>query len=99
MAITILNRFEGGSLNDVSAVAKKAAPMLVKAGAEYARLSRIHTGPHAGQWATAIRYKDWETYGRVTQALSADAEYQKVMAEVAAVTKLCERTILVGIDL
>jgi hypothetical protein len=99
MAITIINRWNGGSRDAIVPIAKRAKAALEKAGAESFQMSQIHTGPHAGQWVTATRYSDWETYGKTTQALASNAAYQKILADVGAKAQLADRMIIVGVDL
>ena len=48
-----------------------------KHGAEM-RVGQIYTGPYAGQFVAAVRYPNWETYGKAMQAMSTDAEYQSL---------------------
>jgi hypothetical protein len=97
MAITLLVRRNGGEHDAMVALAKKGKAIIEKTGAEW-RLSRVHTGPHTGQWLVALRYPDWTTYGKAMEALASDTTFQKFLDEVGAVSSLVERTVLVGID-
>jgi hypothetical protein len=99
MSVTSLSRWNGGNRDTAVANVKKAKPVLEKLGAGSVRLGQIHTGPHAGQWVTAVTYPDWETLGKAQQALASDATYQKVLADAGAVGPLADRAIIVGIDL
>ena len=99
MAVVTFVRYSGGKRDAVVAAAKQGKAFLEKAGAEWVRLSLIHTGPHAGQWLISIRYPDWATYGKAQQALAGNAAYQKFLADNTAMVQLQERTIVVGIDL
>jgi hypothetical protein len=99
MAITILIRRNGGEREAMVALAKKAKAIFEKVGAEWVRLNQFHTGPHTGQWLVAIRYPDWTTYGKASEALASDAAFQKFLEEVGAISELVERTVLVSTDL
>lgn len=99
MAITSLNRWDGGDPEKLKTLARLAAPHLLKAGAESVRMSRIFTGPHLGQWMTAVRWRDWEAYGNGTAAISANAEYAGIMAEVNSISRRVDHTLLLGVDL
>jgi hypothetical protein len=98
MAVVTFVRYSGGKWDAVINAVKQGKTFLEKAGAEWVRLSQIHTGPHAGQWLVSIRYPDWATYGKAQQALTSNAAYQKFLADNVAMVQLQERTIVVGID-
>lgn len=59
-------------------------------------MSLCHTGPHTGQIYLLVTYPDWTTYGRAQQAIAADAEIQRLSAEVPKVAEFLERTIFVA---
>ena len=99
MAVVVMQRFSGGDRDAAIARSKRAKVFFEKAGAEWLRLGEIHTGAHAGQRLMSIRWPDWATYGKAMQSLAGDPEFQKLLAESRANTKLEERTIVVGIDL
>jgi len=99
MSVTQLTRYNGGTRDAIVAAAKKSKTIHEKAGAEAFRLGQIHTGPHAGQWVVSTRYPDWETYGKARQALASNTAFQKLMAEVEAMSQTVDRTIIVGVDL
>ena len=54
MAVVAFVRYSGGKRDSVVAAAKKGKAFNEKAGAEWFRLSQIHTGPHTGQWLVSI---------------------------------------------
>ena len=99
MYITSTVRWHGGSLEDMTQAARKAKAAFEKNGAEFFRVSRIHSGQHAGDWLVVTRYADWTTYGRCMDALSKDDEYQKLFARVTSIAQLGDRTLMVGVDL
>ena len=99
MAVVVFVRYSGGKRDALVPLAKKSKVIHEKAGAEWFRISQIYTGPHAGQWLLSVRWPDWATYGKGVQALAGDAALQKLIAEVATMTKLEDRTIVVSVDL
>lgn len=58
MAVTSLTRWKGGKPDAIIAAAKKAKAIHEKAGAEYFRLGKIHSGTSTAQWVVAIRHPD-----------------------------------------
>ena len=99
MAIVQFTRFKGGKPEEMIAAAKKAKGHWEKSGAEWFRISRFHTGEWAGQWLISARFADWTVYGKANDALTKDAEYQKLLAGVMGMAELTGRSIAVGIDI
>ena len=97
MPVSILSRWTAKQ-EDVVRIGRKVKSIYEKHGAEM-RLGHIFTGPYAGQFLAAARFPDWETCGKVMQAMSTDAEYQNVLAEAHQVGELHGRSIVVGLDL
>ena len=97
MTITSVARWSGGSRDAVLALGKQIKPIHAKYGGE-ARIEQIHTGPQSGHWLISISYPDWETYGKATQALANDTEHTKLRGQMAGVSHMDDRTILVGYD-
>jgi hypothetical protein len=96
MYIASLSRWSG-KRETVVANAKKAKAIIEKSGGNV-RLSQIHTGPNAGQFMAAVRYPDWQTYGKAQMALAEDATYQKIMTDALTVTPMEDRAIVIGVD-
>lgn len=97
MTITSVARWSGGSRDAVLALGKQIKPIHAKYGGE-ARIEQIHTGAQSGHWLISISYPDWETYGKATQALANDTEHTKLRGQMAGVSHMDDRTILVGYD-
>ena len=96
MAITALSRWKG-SREDIMRIAGKIKPIIEGHGAEYMRVGMIYSGAHAGQWAVAIRYADWTSFGKAQEAASSDDEYLATYAEAVKVGELMGRSIIVGV--
>ena len=99
MSITSVTYWKGGKPEDLVVAAKKAKAIIVKHGAQQFQLGRGHAGPEVGQWAAISTYSDWESYGKVQQALADDTKYQALLAQVGAMCELTSRRIVVGVDL
>jgi hypothetical protein len=99
MAIISVTRWKGGARETVIELSRKAKAIHERNGAEICRLAQIHTGDHVGQWLFTVRYKDWEAYGKTVQALMANAEFQKLLAEVGKVSELVDRRVLNEVEL
>jgi hypothetical protein len=97
MSVTAYTRYSGGNRDTLIAIGKQAKPILEEAGAEMVRIGQLHTGPHAGDLLAAVRYPDWETYGKAQQSLAGDTAFQKLMTEVASY--LTDRIVVAEIDL
>jgi hypothetical protein len=99
MSIIQFTGFKSDNAEEMVKAAKEAKRIFEKHGAEYLRLSRFHSGPFTGQWLATSRYANWETYGKVLEAVAKDADYAKLMAHMRTFSELVGRSISVGIDL
>jgi hypothetical protein len=97
MPVSILSRWTAKQ-EDVLRIGRRVKSFYERHGAEM-RVGQIFTGPNAGQFLAAARFPDWETCGKAMQAMSADAEYQSLMAEAHQVAELHGRSIVVSLDL
>ncbi len=99
MAIVQFARFKTNNSDGVIKTAKQAKAIFEKHGAEFLRLSRFHTGAFAGEWLITTRYANWETYGKVQEAVAKDEAFAKLLAHTATFAELMGRNVAVGIDL
>jgi hypothetical protein len=97
MPVSILSRWTAKQ-EDVLRISRRAKSICEKHGAEM-RVGQVYTGPYTGQFLAAVRFADWETYGKAMQAMSTDTEYQSIMAEAQQVGELHGRSIVVSLDL
>jgi len=74
MSIVQFARFKSNNAEQVIKNARVAKKIFEKHGAEFLRLSRFHTSAWAGEWLITTRYSDWETYGKVQDAVAKDAD-------------------------
>lgn len=94
MGVTSLTRFTAVNRDAFVAAAKKAKGIFENSGGQF-RVGQIYSGPHTGQWLATLMYANWEEYGKAMQALGGDRAYQSMMAEVAAVSQIADRTFIV----
>ena len=98
MAITSFTRFAGGNRDGFIAAARRAKALFEQAGGEF-EVGQIYSGPDIGQWVAMIRFPDWAAYGSAMTALSGDAAYLRMMAELGAANPPTDRMFMVGLDL
>jgi hypothetical protein len=102
MSVVLMNRYAGGTTNEVVPLVKEWKEILEKSGAESVRLSRFFTGPFVGQWLFVVRYSDWAAYARYQDALSAlagNAKFKELQERGQNMQQLMERIITVEIDI
>jgi hypothetical protein len=98
MAITVVTRVKGNQ-EQALPIAREIAALLKAHGATTVRWGLCHSGPYAGQIFAATIYPDGATYGRALQALSEDAQFQRLIAEASKITELQDRSVFVTQDL
>ena len=102
MSVVLMNRYIGGTPNEVVPIVKEWKEIMEKNGAESARLSRFFTGPFVGQWLFVVRYSDWAAYARSQDALSAlagDTKFKELQERGQNMQQVMERIITVEIDI
>ena len=100
MTVTVVARWTTPDVSAAAATTKRAKAFWQKHGAQDVRLSRIFTGPHAGQFLVTMVYANMLAYATVQAAGNADPELQKIIDQIREDgSEMQEREILVGIDL
>jgi hypothetical protein len=74
VSIVQFARFKSNNAEQVYQECWNSKKIFEKHSAEFLRLSRFHTGVWAGEWQITTRYSNWETYGKVQDAVATDAE-------------------------
>jgi hypothetical protein len=93
MAIVHIVRAKGP--NDLT-LAREAAPLLKKHGALSVRIGYGFAGQYMGQVVAAVTFRDWESYGRAMQSITADPDYQRLMTELTKTFEIVDRSIVTG---
>jgi len=99
MSIVQFARFKGNNAEQVIKNARVAKKIFEKHGAEFLRLSRFHTSAWACEWLITTRYSNWETYGKVQDAVAKDADFAKLLSQQMEIAEMVGRNIVVDIDL
>ena len=55
MPVSAVSRYRGGTVEDVTPLAKTMKAVLLKHGVAY-RLSRFQTGQNVGEWMVVVQY-------------------------------------------
>ena len=102
MSVVVMNRYIGGTPDEVVPIVREWKDVMVKNGAESVRLSRFFTGPFVGQWLFVVRYSDWTAYARwqdAQSALAEDTRFKELLERTLKIHQVTERTIAVEIDI
>jgi hypothetical protein len=64
MPVSAVSRYRGGTVEDVTHLAKTMKAILLKHGVAY-RVSRFQTGQNVGEWMVVVQYADCRVGGDV----------------------------------
>ena len=98
MTISAISHYRGGTIDVVAPVAKKLKAAYLKHGVAY-RLSRFQTGPNVGDWFVVVQYADETAYEKAQAGIAQDPECQQVFVEIAKITKMISREMVIDLDL
>src|SRR5689334_5297543 len=97
MTMSALSHYRGGTIEQVTPVARKLKAAYLKHGIAY-RLSRFESGPNAGDWFVMVTY-DQMAQDRLQAAIARDPDCQQAFAEIATFAKRISRELVVDLDL
>lgn len=97
MTISAISHYRGGTIDEVTPVAKKLKAAYSKLGVGY-RLSRFQTGPNAGDWFVVVTYAS-DTADETAQSIARAPDCQQAFAEIARFAKRISRELVVDLDL
>ena len=98
MPISGVSRYRGGTVDDVTRLAKTMKAILQKHGVAY-RVSRFQTGQNVGDWMVVVQYADWTAYAKAQDSFAHDPEHRQVVAEISKIVTLTRRELVVDLDL
>ena len=101
MSVVVMNRYIGGTPNEVMPIVREWKEIMERNGAESVRLSRFHTGPFVGQWLFVVRDCDWGAYARwqdAQSALAEDTKFKELLERTLKIHQVTERIITVEVD-
>jgi hypothetical protein len=101
MPVMVMNRYKGGSHDDVTQLVKEWKALMEKYGvAETIRLNRFHTGPFTGEWLFVVRYPDWSAYEKYQDVMARDPGFGELIARAGSMQhSLVERVIAVEVEI
>jgi hypothetical protein len=98
MPVSAVSRYRGGTVEDVTPLAKTMKAVLLKHGVAY-RVSRFQTGQNVGEWMVIVQYADWLAYARAQDSFAQDPDHKKAVTEISKVVTLLSRELVVDLDL
>jgi hypothetical protein len=95
MPIISVSRWKGNYEQGLP-IARRAAEIQKRHGVTSVQVGTCYSGPDTGQLYSVITFPDRATFGRFQQAVAADAEFQRLMAEGLQVLELQDRSAIVA---
>lgn len=81
MTLSAISHYRGGSIDDVTPLAKTLKAIYLKYGVGY-RLSCFQTGPNAGDWFVIVQYANSTAHEKAQTMFTQDPEYQQVITDL-----------------
>lgn len=97
MTVSAISHYRGGTIDVVTPVARALKAAYRKHGVDY-RLSRLETGPNAGDWLVIVTC-DEAIQEQARAAIDKDPECQRIFAEIAKFATRISREMLLDLDL
>ena len=98
MTVSAISHYRGGTVDDVSPIAKRLKAAYLRHGIGY-RLSRFKSGPNSGDWLVIVQYADEAAYEKAQASIANDSECQQAFIEIARFAKRVSRELVVDLDL
>ena len=98
MTLSAISRYRGGTIDEVTPLAKTLKAIYLKYGVTY-RLSRFETGPNVGYWFVIVQYADSTAYEKAHTMFAQDPEYVQVVTEIAKIAERIYRELVIDLDL
>jgi hypothetical protein len=98
MTVSAVSYYRGGTIDEVTPLAKTMKAVHLKYGFAY-RLSRFETGPNTADWLVVVQYADMATCKNAPACLAQDAEWQQAVSEISKIAKCISREVVVDLDL
>jgi hypothetical protein len=98
MPVSAISFYRGGTIEDVTPLAKRMKAVLIKYGVAY-QVSRFQTGQNVGEWMVVVQYSDWIAYAKAQDSFAHDPEHRQVVTEISKIVTLIRRELVVDLDL
>ena len=99
MPVSAISHYRGGTVENVTPLAKKMKAVLLKNGVLAYRVSRFQTAKMSGSgWSSCSMLIGWPMLRRRI-ALPKTREHKKVVTEISTIVTLISRELVVDLDL
>lgn len=98
-AVTMVSRWADSDHDVFVRNAARLKAIWFRNEADDFRISRIHTGPHFGQYEVAIQFSGWKAFGDASERVNQDEEFAAMMAASFNNGRMVERTFSVDVPL
>jgi hypothetical protein len=98
MRVSAVSHYRGGTIDEVTPLAKTLKAVYLKHGVGY-RVSRFETGPNKGDWLVVVQYADMAAYEKAQSRFPLDPEWQHVVTEIAKVANRISQELVTDLDL
>ena len=98
MPVSAISHYRGGTVENVTPLAKKMKAVLLKHGVAY-RVRRFQTSQNVGEWMVVVQYADWMAYAKAQDSSAQDPQHKKVVTEISTIVTLISRELVVDLDL
>lgn len=98
MPISAISFYRGGTVEEVTPVARRMKAVLRKYDVSY-QVSHFQTGQELGDWIVIVQYADQTAYAKALDSFAHDPEHRQVVAEISRLVTLVKREMVVNLDL
>ena len=98
MSASMVSIYRGGTIDEVTPLAKSLKAIYSKYGIGY-RLSRLESGPNAGDWLVIVTCADAADFEKEGVMVAQDSELQQVFADISKFAKRISREMMTDLDL
>ena len=98
MTVSAVSFYRGGTVEDVTPLAKRMRAILLKYGITY-QVSRVQTDQAVVEWMVVVQYADETAYAKALEDFSHDPEHRQVVTEISKIVALIRRDLVVELDL
>lgn len=99
MPITTHTVWQGGAQGTMVGFVREVHDFFRSNGSQEVTFSRLHTGPHLGNYLLTHRFADWEAFGRAQAVWATDPWYRSFGGRVREVASIGERSLHVSLEL
>ena len=98
MTVSAVSFYRGGTVEDVTPLAKRMKAILFKYGITY-QVSRVQTDQPIGEWMVVVQYANETAYAKALEDFSHDPDHRQVVRDISKIVTLIRRDLVVELDL